>query len=129
MAEARGVRFERDADPWGRSDHPQAAAGDEHVRPAWAEREIAGGGRAEAASNEVELMDLSFQVATFVGYGRMGVSLAMTDDLPERSTPTPAQRLLHGSSRCRSSDPPPAPRGLDPSRDRGLFVVLWFTSR
>lgn len=29
-----------------------------------------------------ELMDLCFQVATFVGYGRMGSALAMTDDLP-----------------------------------------------
>ena len=30
-----------------------------------------------------ERMDLCFQVATFVGYGRMGSALAMTDDLPE----------------------------------------------
>jgi AhpD family alkylhydroperoxidase len=30
-----------------------------------------------------EQMDLCFQVATFVGYGRMGSALAMTDDLPE----------------------------------------------
>lgn len=29
------------------------------------------------------LMELCFQVATFVGYGRMGAVLAMTDDLPE----------------------------------------------
>jgi AhpD family alkylhydroperoxidase len=29
-----------------------------------------------------ELMELCFQVATFVGYGRMGAVLAMTDDLP-----------------------------------------------
>lgn len=29
-----------------------------------------------------EQMDLCFQVATFVGYGRMGSALAMTDDLP-----------------------------------------------
>jgi alkylhydroperoxidase family enzyme len=29
-----------------------------------------------------ELMDLCFQVATFVGYGRMGAALAMIDDLP-----------------------------------------------
>lgn len=27
-------------------------------------------------------MELCFQVATFVGYGRMGAVLAMTDDLP-----------------------------------------------
>ncbi|MDT9595163.1 carboxymuconolactone decarboxylase family protein [Nocardioides zeae] len=32
---------------------------------------------------EQQLMDLCFQVATFVGYGRMGSALAMTDDLPE----------------------------------------------
>jgi AhpD family alkylhydroperoxidase len=32
---------------------------------------------------ERELMDLLFQVATFVGYGRMGAVLAMTDDLPD----------------------------------------------
>ena len=30
-----------------------------------------------------ERMELCFQVATFVGYGRMGSALAMTDDLPE----------------------------------------------
>lgn len=36
--------------------------------------------------SEAELMDLSFQVATFVGYGRMGSALAMTDDLPEEYT-------------------------------------------
>jgi AhpD family alkylhydroperoxidase len=30
-----------------------------------------------------EVMELCFQVATFVGYGRMGAVLAMTDDLPE----------------------------------------------
>jgi len=30
-----------------------------------------------------ELMDLCFQVATFVGYGRMGAALDMVDDLPE----------------------------------------------
>lgn len=30
-----------------------------------------------------ERMDLCFQVATFVGYGRMGSALAMTDDLPQ----------------------------------------------
>ena len=30
-----------------------------------------------------EQMDLCFQVATFVGYGRMGSALAMIDDLPE----------------------------------------------
>ncbi|WZH52168.1 MAG: carboxymuconolactone decarboxylase family protein [Nocardioides alkalitolerans] len=30
-----------------------------------------------------EQMDLCFQVATFVGYGRMGSALAMTDDLPD----------------------------------------------
>lgn len=29
-----------------------------------------------------ERMDLCFQVATFVGYGRMGSALAITDDLP-----------------------------------------------
>jgi AhpD family alkylhydroperoxidase len=29
-----------------------------------------------------EVMELCFQVATFVGYGRMGAVLAMTDDLP-----------------------------------------------
>ena len=28
-------------------------------------------------------MDLCFQVAAFVGFGRMGSALAMTDDLPE----------------------------------------------
>jgi hypothetical protein len=28
-------------------------------------------------------MELCFQVATFVGYGRMGAVLAMTDDLPD----------------------------------------------
>lgn len=33
-----------------------------------------------------ERMDLCFQVATFVGYGRMGSALAMTDDLPEEYT-------------------------------------------
>ena len=32
---------------------------------------------------ETELMDLCFQVATFVGYGRMGAALDMVDDLPE----------------------------------------------
>jgi AhpD family alkylhydroperoxidase len=32
---------------------------------------------------DAELMDLCFQVATFVGYGRMGSALAMIDDLPE----------------------------------------------
>ena len=30
-----------------------------------------------------EVMELCFQVATFVGYGRMGAVLAMTDDLPQ----------------------------------------------
>ncbi len=30
-----------------------------------------------------EVMELCFQVATFVGYGRMGAVLAMTDDLPD----------------------------------------------
>ncbi len=30
-----------------------------------------------------ETMELCLQVATFVGYGRMAASLAMTDDLPE----------------------------------------------
>jgi AhpD family alkylhydroperoxidase len=30
-----------------------------------------------------ELMDLCFQIATFVGYGRMGSALAMIDDLPD----------------------------------------------
>ncbi|QIG44627.1 carboxymuconolactone decarboxylase family protein [Nocardioides anomalus] len=30
-----------------------------------------------------ERMDLCFQVATFVGYGRLGSALAMTDDLPQ----------------------------------------------
>jgi alkylhydroperoxidase family enzyme len=29
-----------------------------------------------------EVMELCFQIATFVGYGRMGAVLAMTDDLP-----------------------------------------------
>jgi AhpD family alkylhydroperoxidase len=29
-----------------------------------------------------EVMELCFQIATFVGYGRMGAILAMTDDLP-----------------------------------------------
>jgi AhpD family alkylhydroperoxidase len=29
-----------------------------------------------------QVMELCFQVATFVGYGRMGAVLAMTDDLP-----------------------------------------------
>lgn len=33
--------------------------------------------------DEHVLMELCFQVATFVGYGRMGAVLAMTDDLPE----------------------------------------------
>ncbi|WP_203231196.1 carboxymuconolactone decarboxylase family protein [Nocardioides caldifontis] len=33
--------------------------------------------------DDEQLMDLCFQVATFVGYGRMGSALAMTDDLPE----------------------------------------------
>ncbi len=33
--------------------------------------------------DEHELMELCFQIATFVGYGRMGAVLAMTDDLPE----------------------------------------------
>ena len=37
---------------------------------------------AEHLSDE-ERMDLCFQVATFVGYGRMGSALAMTEDLPE----------------------------------------------
>jgi len=32
---------------------------------------------------EQEVMELLFQVATFVGYGRMGAVLAMTDDLPD----------------------------------------------
>ena len=32
--------------------------------------------------SEAEIMDLCFQVATFVGYGRMGSALAMIDDLP-----------------------------------------------
>jgi AhpD family alkylhydroperoxidase len=32
---------------------------------------------------EPEIMELAFHVATFVGYGRMGSALAMTDDLPE----------------------------------------------
>jgi alkylhydroperoxidase family enzyme len=30
-----------------------------------------------------QVMELCFQVATFVGYGRMGAVLAMTDDLPD----------------------------------------------
>jgi alkylhydroperoxidase family enzyme len=33
--------------------------------------------------SEAEVMELCFQVATFVGYGRMGSALAMIDDLPE----------------------------------------------
>lgn len=33
--------------------------------------------------DDAEVMELCFQVATFVGYGRMGAVLAMTDDLPE----------------------------------------------
>jgi len=33
--------------------------------------------------DDEQLMDLCFQVATFVGYGRMGSALAMTDDLPQ----------------------------------------------
>jgi AhpD family alkylhydroperoxidase len=33
--------------------------------------------------SEPEIMDLCFQVASFVGYGRMGSALAMIDDLPE----------------------------------------------
>ena len=33
-----------------------------------------------------EVMELCFQVATFVGYGRMGAVLAMTDDLPTEYT-------------------------------------------
>jgi AhpD family alkylhydroperoxidase len=32
---------------------------------------------------EPEIMELAFQVSTFVGYGRMGSALAMTDDLPK----------------------------------------------
>lgn len=32
---------------------------------------------------EAEVMDLCFQVATFVGYGRMGATLDLVDDLPE----------------------------------------------
>jgi AhpD family alkylhydroperoxidase len=32
---------------------------------------------------DAEVMELCFQVATFVGYGRMGAALAMVDDLPE----------------------------------------------
>jgi hypothetical protein len=32
---------------------------------------------------QAEQMDLCFQVATFVGYGRMGAALDMVDDLPE----------------------------------------------
>jgi AhpD family alkylhydroperoxidase len=32
--------------------------------------------------SDEERMELCFQVATFVGYGRMGSALAMTDDLP-----------------------------------------------
>jgi alkylhydroperoxidase family enzyme len=32
--------------------------------------------------DDQEVMELCFQVATFVGYGRMGAVLAMTDDLP-----------------------------------------------
>jgi alkylhydroperoxidase family enzyme len=31
---------------------------------------------------EPEIMELAFQVSTFVGYGRMGSAHAMTDDLP-----------------------------------------------
>jgi alkylhydroperoxidase family enzyme len=33
--------------------------------------------------DERELMQLLFHVATFVGYGRMGAVLAMTEDLPD----------------------------------------------
>lgn len=33
--------------------------------------------------SNAEVMDLCFQVATFVGYGRMGSALAMIDDLPD----------------------------------------------
>ena len=33
--------------------------------------------------SDEERMDLCFQVATYVGYGRMGSALAMIDDLPE----------------------------------------------
>ena len=32
--------------------------------------------------DDQEVMELCFQVATFVGYGRMGAVLAMTEDLP-----------------------------------------------
>jgi len=32
---------------------------------------------------EPEIMEIAFQVSTFVGYGRMGSALAMTDDLPQ----------------------------------------------
>lgn len=37
----------------------------------------------DAHSTPQEVMDLCFQVVTFVGYGRMGSALAMTDDLPQ----------------------------------------------
>lgn len=33
--------------------------------------------------DDQQVMELCFQVATFVGYGRMGAVLAMTEDLPE----------------------------------------------
>jgi AhpD family alkylhydroperoxidase len=38
--------------------------------------------RLYAHFDDQEVMELCFQVATFVGYGRMGAVLAMTDDLP-----------------------------------------------
>ena len=36
--------------------------------------------------DDQEVMELCFQVATFVGYGRMGAVLAMTEDLPTEYT-------------------------------------------
>ncbi|MFW6773926.1 carboxymuconolactone decarboxylase family protein [Nocardioides sp. CPCC 205120] len=40
-------------------------------------------GRLRTHFTDRELMELCFHVASFVGYGRMGAVLAMTDDLPE----------------------------------------------
>jgi alkylhydroperoxidase family enzyme len=55
---------------------------------------------------EHQLMELCFQVATFVGYGRMGAVLAMTDDLPE------------DYARGRRCERRPGGQGSRPSRER-----------
>jgi alkylhydroperoxidase family enzyme len=41
--------------------------------------------------DDAEIMELCLQVGTFVGYGRMAASLAMTDDLPDDYTDMSAQ--------------------------------------